>query len=343
MKKTITALVLAVLMLLSLAACGAQPAAQQEAPAAADPNWDVVRPEGLPEGFPTQEIQYIYPFGTGSMQDVYIRVLAEKIKNMEGWSHGIVVQQKEGASGDIGWSYAISQKPDGYTLFFAPTAQQITAIGLGKDYTADNMEYIFNMMTDPGCVGVAADSPYNTLEELLEASKTKPVNIGVTSTTGGEGLACIQLQRAAEGSQLTMVPFDGEPEVLTAVAGGHCEAFCLNVGDCLTFLEDGSVKLLAVGTESRYDRYPDVPTYQESGYDVIQANSRAIAAPAGTDAAIVKYLSDCFMAAAASEDVKEQMSAMDVPYDAMDHETATVHFDALFESYMAVWKDSPWM
>jgi tripartite-type tricarboxylate transporter receptor subunit TctC len=93
----------------------------------------------------------------------------------------------------------------------------ITAIGESRPYTADNLEFIFNMMTDPGCIAVASGSAYSSLSDLLNAAKEKPgtISIGVTSTTGSEGLAVLQLE-AASGAVFNVVPFDGEPEVLTA-------------------------------------------------------------------------------------------------------------------------------
>ena len=348
MKKRLISLAMACLMVVSLCACGGGDKPASSTPAGStvekDPNWNVTRPEGLPEGYPTKEITYIYPFGTGSMQDVYIRVLAEKIKEMEGWNKSIVVKQQEGASGDIGWSAFIKAKNDGYTIGFAPTAQQITAIGLGKDYIAPNMEYIFNMMTDPGSVGVKADSPYNTLEELLTAAKEKPgtVSIGVTSVNGSEGLAVIQLERAS-GAEFSVVPFNSEAEVLTAVAGGHCDAYCLNVGDCTTFMEEGSVKMLAVGTAERSEFYPDVPTYTEAGFPVIQANSRAVAAPGDTDAAIIQYLSDCFVAAANHPDVLAKVADLAIPFNTMDAATCQVEFEGYYADYLALWESDPWM
>ncbi|NLH00593.1 MAG: tripartite tricarboxylate transporter substrate binding protein [Clostridiales bacterium] len=350
--KKLAALLLAAAMVLSLAACGtSNKNAGEESPApsaspaagTAESTWNVTRPEGLPADFPSKEITYIYPFGVGSMQDIYFRILAEKIKEKEGWKYGFVVKQQEGASGDIGWTNFIKSKPDGYTIGFAPTAQQITAIAYGKNYTADNMAYIFNMMSDPGAVGVSSKSQYATLQDLMNAAKENPgkITIGVTSVTGSEGLAVLQLEEAS-GAKFKVVPYDGETEVLTAVAGGHCDAYCLNVGDLATFLSEGSIKILAVGSEERSELVPDVPTYKECGYDVIQVNSRAIAAPAGTDEAIIKYLSDCFVAAANDPDVKAQCADMTIPYDTKDYKETTEMFMGYFKTYKDLWEKEPW-
>ncbi|NCB73778.1 MAG: tripartite tricarboxylate transporter substrate binding protein [Clostridia bacterium] len=348
--KKFAAMLLAAAMVFSLAACGAAETTTEATPSAAastegttDSTWNVTRPEGLPADFPSKEITYIYPFGVGSMQDVYFRILAEKIKEKEGWSKSIVVKQEEGASGDIGWSKFIKSDPDGYTLGFAPTAQQITAIAFGKDYTAENMSYIFNMMSDPGAVGVSSKSEYATMQDLINAAKDAPgtITMGVTSVTGSEGLAVIQLENAS-GAKFNVVPYNSETEVLTAVAGGHCDAYCLNIGDLTTFLDEGSITVLAVGSEERSDLSPETPTYKECGYDVIQVNSRAIAAPAGTDPAIVQYLSDCFMAAAADPDVVEQCKDIPIPYDTKNSTDTSAMFKGYYETYKALWDTEPW-
>ena len=340
--KKLVALLLALVMVLALAACGTSSKPAESAPAS-ESTWNVERPAGLPADYPNKEITYIYPFGVGSMQDVYIRALAAVIKEREGWKYSIVVQEKKGASGDIGWSSFIESAPDGYTLAFAPTAQMITALTLGRDYTPDNLAYIFNMMTDPGAVGVAANSPYDSLEALLTAAKENPgtISIGVTSVNGSEGLAVQQLQNAS-GAVFNFIPFDDEVQVTTAVANGSCDAFCLNVGDCTTPIEEGTVKVLAVGTPTRSEFYPDIPTYQECGYDVVQANSRAIAAPAGTDPAIIKYLSDCFVAASQDPEVLEAVSALQVPFDTMDCDTCQKVFLGYYDSFKALWDANPW-
>jgi len=366
MKKRLISLALAGVMLLALCACGggdkpaastpaastpaastpATPATPAAKPGDSDPNWNVTRPEGLPEGYPTKEITYLYPFGSGSTQDVYIRVLAEKIKEMEGWDKAIVVTYKEGAGGDIAWQALMDAKPDGYTFGFAPSAQIITAIAFDREYKPENLDYIFNMMTDPGIIGVHPDSPYQTLEDLLAAAAANPgeISIGGTAPNASEGLAIKQLQKAyGNGCEFTFVPFNSEAEILTAVAGGNCDAFCLNVGDCTTFIDEGSVRVLATGATERSIFYPEYPTYQEAGFNVVQENSRAVAFNAEVDDAIVKYLSDCFVAAANHPDVQAQLANIQIPFNTMSgEETTKVFNETYYADYKALWATDPW-
>ena len=375
MKKTI-ALMLAAVMVMSMAACTAQPAATTAAATTAAPTtaapttaapaateaakteaapaateaaapaageWHIERPEGLPADYPAKEIVFLYPFNAGGTNEMVARIAFEYVREKEGWKHGLLVKNVTGAGGDVGWTQFMKAEPD-YTFTHAPTAQIITALGLGKDYIPENLCYILNNMSDPGVIGVAGDSKYNTFQELIEAARANPgtVSIGCTSATGSEGLAIIQIQRAA-GIEFNVIPFDGTTSVFTAVIGHHCDCFCLNVGDCNEWVADGSIKLLAVGSDYHSEFYPEVPTYQECGVDVIQINSRAYAMPKGTNPAVTKYLCDCLMAAFQSEEVREKTAAMNIPWDLQDTETCKQTYDNYYASYKKLWDEAPWM
>ena len=125
MYKKVSALALAAVMTLSLVGCGSSAssssaAASQPAPsapassasseAASTPATGEKAPR--PEGFPSKDITYIYPFGAGSGNDVYFRLLAEKVRQMEGWDKTFVVEYMEGASGDVGWTAIANAEPD---------------------------------------------------------------------------------------------------------------------------------------------------------------------------------------------------------------------------------------
>ena len=298
---------------------------------------------GRPEGYPEKDITYICAFAAGSSHDVYFRLLAEKVREMQGWDHSIVVEYKEGASGDVGWTALAQAANDGYTIGFFPTAALINGVSSGRPYSTEGVDNVMGMMADPGVIGVAANSKYNSLEELVAAAKEKPgsVSIGVTSVTTSEGLAVTQLEDAA-GVEFNVIPFDGESAVLTAVSGGHCDAFCLNVSDGKTFVDNGQVKYLATGDTERSSWYPDLPTYQECGYDVVQYNCRGIAIREGADPAIIKYLSNCFQAAAAQPDVIAKAEEMQITAVSMGTEECNRLFEEQNQIYLDLWETNPW-
>ena len=157
-----------------------------------------LRPDGVPADYPNKEIQYIYAFSPGSIQDAYIRKLADKIQKMEGWKHGIIVVYREGASGRIGWSAVAKAKPDGYSIGFAPSAMLISSVAENAPYGHEKLSFVFNMMTDPGAIGVVADSPYKTLGELDVVIWNVPEN---RAETVYEAVVSDQLNRKAVSSR----------------------------------------------------------------------------------------------------------------------------------------------
>ncbi len=344
MKRTkyIIALFLVALLCVSLVGCGGTDT-DKSGDDSGKAAKSALRPEGVPEDFPNKNIEYIYGFGPGSVQEAYFRILADKIKEMEGWDYSLVYTFKEGASGRIGWSALANAKPDGYTIGFAPSAMLISATAEDVPYKHDKMSYIFNMMSDPGAIGVIADSSYTSLKEIVEDAKKRPneITFGVTSTIGQEGLTLKLIEKAA-GVKFKVVAFDGEPEVLAAVVGKHIDGFCLNVTDTSALLEDGKIKILATGGNERSTFLPDVPTYKEAGYDVYQVNMRGIAGPEGMPEPIRQYLENCFIAAAEDPEVKEQIKDMKIPLDSLRGGEMEKQFSAISENLEKLWKEDPW-
>ena len=153
------ALSMAAALALSLAACGGSSSSSSAAASSSAAGSEAASgaaSTGLPEGYPTQDITYINAFAAGSSYDVYFRLLAEKVRKMEGWEHSIVVEYKEGASGDVGWTALAQAEPDGYTIGFFPTAALINGVAAGRPYTTEGIENVMGMMSDPGVIGVAA-------------------------------------------------------------------------------------------------------------------------------------------------------------------------------------------
>jgi len=303
-----------------------------------------LRPEGVPKGYPEKEIEYLYGFSAGSINDAYVRMLGDKIQKMEGWKKGIIITYKEGASGRIQWRALANAKPDGYTIGFAPSAMLISTVSEGEPYSYDNLKFIVNMMSDPGAIGVAADSKFNSLQDLVDAAKENPgkISVGVTSTIGQEGLTVKLIEKAA-GVKFNVVPFDGGSAVLAAVVGKHIDAFCLNVGDTTTFIEEGQIKVIATGDTKRSPFLPDVPTYKESGFDVVQVNMRSIAAPKDMPEAIRQYLENCFLEAAKDPEIQKRAAELQIPVDLRTGAEVQEAFGTITKALEKLWEEDPWM
>jgi len=303
----------------------------------------ILRPEGVPEDYPNKEIEFIYGFSPGSLNDAYIRLLTNKIQELEGWNKGFIISYKEGAGGRISWSAIANAKPDGYVIGFVPTAAFVPAVAEDVDFGFDTYSYVFNMMADPGAIGVSIDSPYNSLQELIDATKENPgkLSFGVTSVTGQEGLTLKLIKKAADAN-FKIIAFNGANEVMASVIGKHVDAFCLNVGDTTNFIEDGKIKVLATGADERSVFLPDVPTYQEAGYDVVQVNMRSFAGPAGIPEPIRKYLENCFMAAAEDPEVVKKATDLSVPVYHLRGDNVKEKFAKINDDLGKLWESDPW-
>ena len=343
----IIALVLVLSIVVSACSSNQEPATNNgsSSDAGDSPSTSDLRPEGVPADFPNKEIEYIYGFGPGSVQDAYIRILFDKVQKMEGWDHGMVVNYREGASGKIGWNAIADADPDGYTIGFVPSAMLIPGIADADtvNFGYDEYAYIFNMMSDPGAIGVAIDSEYETLDELVEAARKNPntITVGVTSTIGQEGLTMKLIERAGDVG-FNVVAFNGEADVLAGVVGGHVDAFCLNITDTTTFLENGQIKVLATGATERSEFLPDVPTYAEAGYDVVQVNMRAVGGPKDMPEPIRQYLENCLLAAAADPEVQEQIANMQIPLDSLGGQEIYDAFGNIYSGLVELWEAEPW-
>jgi len=302
-----------------------------------------LRPEGVPADYPNKEIVFINAFGPGSIYDAYVRILFQKAKEMEGWDYGVLVKYREGAGGRIGWSALAKANPDGYITGFVPSAAFIPSVAEDVPFGFEQYSYIFNMMSDPGAIGVAINSPYKTLNDIIAAAKENPgkISFGVTSVIGQEGLTLKLIQRAAD-VKFNIITFDAEAEAMSAVVGKHVDAFCLNVGDTTSFVEAGQIKIIATGAEKRSVFMPDVPTYRESGYDVIQVNMRSISGPAGMNEPIRQYLENCFMAAAEDPEVKEKAAQLKIPLESLRGADLKAKFGVIVNSLETLWESDPW-
>ncbi|MFN2348383.1 MAG: tripartite tricarboxylate transporter substrate binding protein [Thioalkalivibrio sp.] len=242
--------------------------------------------------FPDRTITYVNPFSPGGECDIAQRMQQDPLKRELGVD--VVIEYREGGGGSVGWSHVSKQNNDAYTFacFSIPhiIAQPMTR---NPGYETDDLQLIYTYHATPQVLVVRKDSPFKTLEDFIEAAKKAPgsITVGGTGTASGNHLGAIRLMRAAD-IRLTWIPFAGSGPTIPALEGGHVGALMTN--STMAHQNSDKFRALASATDERLSFMPDVPTFKEQGYDVVEAIYRGALGPKGMPEDRVQKLAAAF-------------------------------------------------
>ena len=248
------------------------------------------------QSYPNKPVQLMVAYPAGGSTDVGARIVASIAEKSFG--QPIVVVNKGGAGGQVGWTEFVRQRPDGYYLGYINLPATNTVI-LDPDrkaiFTEKDFTPIINQVLDPGVIWVRADSPYKTVQDLIEAAKKAPNTIR-TATTGilsDDHLAILMTEEAAPGAVFRLVHLEGGAAQFKEIMAGNIDVAFDNVGSIVPRVRSGEVRALAVTDDVRSKFLPDVPTMKELGFPTVMSNStRGIAGPKGMPAPVVAKLRD---------------------------------------------------
>jgi tripartite-type tricarboxylate transporter receptor subunit TctC len=273
--------------------------------------WTLAAPALAPaQSWPSQPVKVIVPFSPGTGMDILARTLGPKLAEM--WGQPVVVENKPGASGNLGAYQAAKSVPDGYTLVMGASTLIINT----TLYT--NMQY--NPITDLAPVGLAANASMllvanpkigiTSARELIARAKEHP---GVL-VYGSPGIAtphhmAMELFKVRAGIDLVHIPFSATGPALTQLLGGEVPLMFLPVHVAITHVKAGKLNALATGGARRSPLAPDVPTLAELGLrDADTDVWYALWAPAGTPAAIVNRIDADMQKVLATAEVREVLA-----------------------------------
>ncbi|WP_199873439.1 tripartite tricarboxylate transporter substrate binding protein [Ideonella sp. A 288] len=286
--------------LLHLSACGLVPGRAAGADA--------------PTRFPERPITLVVPFAPGGIADLTARAVAESMALRLG--QAVVVDNRPSAGSIVASQLVAAARPDGHTLLLMSNSHALSA-SLFKQLPYDARKDFAPISTlgffDLGLF-VPAASRFATLGEALAFAKAQPgrLTIGTIAVGSTQHLAAEWFKTAAAVDAL-VVPYKGSPAVLGALRGGEVDLAFEIVGPMLPQVSAGVVRALAVSSDRRHPAWPAVPTVQEvgvRGYSVASWN--ALAAPAGTPAAVLEQLNLAVREAVASPAVQQRLGAMGV-------------------------------
>lgn len=295
-----------------------------------------------PAEYPEKPIEIVVGYSAGGGTDVMARTVAQFLEKELGEGASVVVRNMPGAGGQIGFTEVAAAAPDGYTLgtFNLPAALALTH-DRDAGYDVESFIYLANFVEDPNTITVAADSPFETLADLIAAAKADPgaITVGLAALGGNDHFSA-NLMQAAAGVEFTVIPFKGASMARTAILGGHVAAGTMALSQTSGFPDE--LRVLAVLDDARSAFRPDVPTAAELGYDVTMSSLRGMVAPAGLDPALAGRLRDALAAVNANPAFQKMMAEQGAPIAYVSGEDFAAVARAQDAVAKAIWDETPW-
>ncbi|MGN7870643.1 tripartite tricarboxylate transporter substrate binding protein [Paracoccus sp. 22332] len=276
---------------------------------------------GAALAYPDGPLTYIIPFNAGGESDITARYQQQPFKALTG--QDLIVQYLPGAGGAQAWAGLNGMTGDGYTIM-GTNLPHIVLQPMLQDpgYKTEDITNVYMFHFTPDALLVRADSPYQTVQDVIDAAKDMPggVTAGGSATNSANHIAN-QVFMNETGADMTYIPYTGTGATETALVGGEVDVLW---GYTTVAVRQGdAVRVLAVATEERHPLFPESPTFKELGIDMVGGAYRGIGVPSSTPEEVRVQLSDIIGQINADPDFIKQMEAdgyamIDVPYAEMD-------------------------
>ncbi|BAS27830.1 bug family protein [Limnochorda pilosa] len=284
-------------------------------------------------GYPERAVTYIIAFNPGGQSDVEARRQQPYLEKTLGVS--VQVQYKVGGGGSVGWAELAHARPDGYTIAGINMPHIVLQPLQRGDagYETDQLRPVAWFQNTPIGLAVLRSSPFQTLEDVIAYAKENPgaLTVGGSGTFSGHHLATTQLEKLA-GIHVTYVPFTGAAPQVAAFLGGHVAAAMGNSDDLVQHRD--RIRVLAIGSEQRFEALPDVPTFRELGFEMTPSIDRGVAVPAGTPDEVVRTLEEAFLEIVRTPEVRRQMVEQGFAPLEMGADEAQAYVDRRKQEYM---------
>jgi putative tricarboxylic transport membrane protein len=251
---------------------------------------------------PRGDVTMLVPFGAGGGSDLAGRATGTMIEAAEE-DLTVTVENREGGSGAVGYSYFLGETGNENLLLASETALLALPISGEVEFDYTDFTPIMKLGDDFTLMVVAADSPYETCADVVEAAGTERITAGISGITGLDNIV-FTLTEQETGVEFDRVPFESGGELTAALLGGQIDIASLNPGEIVGQLEAGEVKALCAYSEERYEyeELADIETAKEQGIDVAFAQFRGVIAPGGISEEARQYWIETMEAAVETEE-----------------------------------------
>lgn len=268
------------------------------------------------EGWPEKPVDYIIPFGYGGESGITARLQQPVFKRLTGYD--LVISHKPGGGGAVVWSQLNSMPNDGYAIVGINLPHIIIQPARGAGYKTEEITAVYLFHYTPNALIVANDSPYETIQDIIDDAKARPGE--VTFSGSGKGtanhLAQVRFDNIA-AIETDYRAFKGTGESIAALTSGAVDAAWGYTTGAVKYGDD--VRVLGVAMETRHPNLPDAPTFHEIGIDMVDGAYRGIAVPKATPEAMRQQISNLFARLNQDADYIARKQALgfvplDIPY-----------------------------
>ncbi|MCA0422230.1 MAG: tripartite tricarboxylate transporter substrate binding protein [Proteobacteria bacterium] len=261
-------------------------------------------------GYPDKPLRYIVPFAAGGLTDVMARLIGQKLS--DGFGQPVIVENRPGASANLGADQVARSAPDGYTLL-AVTLTHAVNPSLYSDLPYNvqkDLQPVAHLATSPLVLVVNAASPHKDLKSFLAAAKARRFN-GGSSGNGTPPHLGLELLALASGTEFTHVPYKGGAPSINDLMGNQIDFIVSNLPESINAIKGDRLRALAVTSAKRIPLLPDVPTFAEAGVKGVELeNWTGMMAPAGTPRPVVDKLAGAAIAALKAPGSAEKISEL---------------------------------
>ena len=257
----------------------------------------------------------IAPANPGGGWDFTCRQIGKILFDIGEVDSPVQVTNMAGAGGGLAFSHVVTERANDADLIVAASSATTTRLAQNAygGATADQVRFVGAIGADPGVIVVAADSPFMTLNDLVDAALADPGSVafaGGSAVGGFDHLKPLQILKAAGLEDITQIKYigvDGGADAITQTVGGFTQAMTGDMSEIVGFIEAGEVRVLAVLTEERVPGFEDIPTAREQGYDVVAVNWRGLYVPKDISDEEFQVWADRLAAVAASDEWQQAM------------------------------------
>ncbi len=258
-----------------------------------------------------QPIKIIVPFPAGGASDQIGRIMAKAIQDE--LKVTVVVENRSGANGGVGAAVVAKAPPDGYTLLVGSIGVFAINAGLYSKLPYDPLKDfapISVLVSTPNVLVVPANSKFNTAQELAAFIKANPGKLSYASSgAGSSDHLTAELYKKAVGGFAVHIPYRGGAPAMQDIIAGQADFMFSNLGPAMPFIKAGRMKALMLTAGKPTPLLPDLPIAARTGAAIEVTSWQAVAAPAGTPAAIVARLGEIAKKGMAAQDVRDRMAS----------------------------------